>query len=913
MSLIAWYPLNGNTNDYSGNNVLTTVTSPLFIDSGKIGKCLSSGSINLPAGLLNNNTQSICMWYYNTEAVSSTTGSHQITGGAVRRYALFAYPNNNDLHYSFYDDVLGVNAITGVINNGLPCLTWTHVTLVNNNGVCSIYLNGVFNSSFSTAGWVRDFNNSVYDLIQSSSYHRINDVRVYDHALSEKEIKEIAKAKILHYTFDDFQEPTTNIIIDGMTPATSSAYNIKDYYFREAMIEGETYTVSMKAKLGSGKIYFGLYNSGGSVNFVNLFDGDKGTDGVFRKTFIGQVGASTNTYVRVYHMSSETVVSSTIEWLCIEKKSYFTPETDTKRLGVIYDSSGFRNNAILTEATTPQWVNEGKIGSGSYKFNRPLDYIQMGYPGSFSDFTNCTISFWRKNSAVIKSWLPFMGQTTSFYLMATTNGTGAFYHSGVGSPKIYKDGVYTVNATPFTDQEWHLYTITKVNLSLWTAIRLSGYDSTWSCDGYFDDIRIYNTELSDADILNLYQTRASIDNRGNLFIPEATENTLNRCPNFNNWTLTGGATFDNGVLNIVSGGTATSPLIYIGLNTDWVFRADYFATEESNNVSFKPNAGCTVSSYYYNGSFEPTNNTENYSANGNAFTYPINSWSTRSWAYFGGNLVQYIKLSFALDPSYAQPSGFKVRNPMLTTKTYSGEFLPYSNNKVDNSEPTISFLSKQGVYRANQFSEMGIVNGLVGYYPFDKNARDYSGNGYHGTATGSTLGSGIKGGAYSFDGTASTYITLGIPSATFASLTSCSISFWIKESAVTHWLPFVGQTTGHYIMATSGGTGAFYHSIVGTPTAIYRDSVVGTTPIADTNWHHYVITGLDLSAWTSMKISGYGDPWWLEGLVDQLRIYNRILTQEEVFILYETTAPATAAMKITKDTVYLKGEFKEVI
>lgn len=222
-------------------------------------------------------------------------------------------------------------------------------------------------------------------------------------------------------------------------------------------------------------------------------------------------------------------------------------------------------------------------------------------------------------------------------------------------------------------------------------------------------------------------------------------------------------------------------------------------------------------------------------------------------------------------------------------------------------------INEKGLLNYQDISEVSITYGLVAYYPFDKDARDYSGNNYHGTAAGSTLGSGIKGGAYSFDGTASTYITLGIPSATFAGLTSCSISFWIKEGAVTYWLPFVGQTTGHYIMATGGGTGAFYHSIVGTPTAIYRDSVVGTTPIADTNWHHYVITGLDLSAWTSMKVSGYGDPWWLEGLVDELRIYNRILTQEEVSILYETTAPSTAAMKITKDTVYLKGEFKEVI
>lgn len=36
-------------------------------------------------------------------------------------------------------------------------------------------------------------------------------------------------------------------------------------------------------------------------------------------------------------------------------------------------------------------------------------------------------------------------------------------------------------------------------------------------------------------------------------------------------------------------------------------------------------------------------------------------------------------------------------------------------------------------------SEVGITNGLVAYYPLNKDAKDYSGNGYHGTVTGAVL------------------------------------------------------------------------------------------------------------------------------------------------------------------------------
>jgi hypothetical protein len=42
---------------------------------------------------------------------------------------------------------------------------------------------------------------------------QLNDVRLYDHCLSQKEILEIAKGLILHYPMDDsYVEPTTNLL-----------------------------------------------------------------------------------------------------------------------------------------------------------------------------------------------------------------------------------------------------------------------------------------------------------------------------------------------------------------------------------------------------------------------------------------------------------------------------------------------------------------------------------------------------------------------------------------------------------------------------------------------------------------------------------------------------------------------------
>jgi hypothetical protein len=61
----------------------------------------------------------------------------------------------------------------------------------------------------------------------------MNDLRMYNYELSEHEIKEIAKAKILHYNFDDpIEEPTTNLFPRASTVlAFTSCYNGSAYGF----------------------------------------------------------------------------------------------------------------------------------------------------------------------------------------------------------------------------------------------------------------------------------------------------------------------------------------------------------------------------------------------------------------------------------------------------------------------------------------------------------------------------------------------------------------------------------------------------------------------------------------------------------------------------------------------------------
>jgi len=132
--------------------------------------------------------------------------------------------------------------------------------------------------------------------------------------------------------------------------------------------------------------------------------------------------------------------------------------------------------------------------------------------------------------------------------------------------------------------------------------------------------------------------------------------------------------------------------------------------------------------------------------------------------------------------------------------------------------------------------------------------------------------------------TASQYIE--ISNLPFSKLTNCSISLWIKVNSIgsNGWLPFAGSTTSYYILATQKGTGNFYHSTnnVGKNTIVYKDGVQTLVPGATGEWHHYVVTGLNLSTWTKFYINHYNSAWNFAGSINDIRIYDHHLSPKEV-------------------------------
>ena len=229
-------------------------------------------------------------------------------------------------------------------------------------------------------------------------------------------------------------------------------------------------------------------------------------------------------------------------------------------------------------------------------------------------------------------------------------------------------------------------------------------------------------------------------------------------------------------------------------------------------------------------------------------------------------------------------------------------------------------------YAFSQVPNYVPTNGLVGYWPFNGNANDESGNGNNGTVNGATLTSdrfGNVNSAYDFNGT-SDFIDVADNTALRLNSTDFTISVWINETsrASTQESIISKRTAANgngYILNIEGsvqpipGLTNFHVSGGGDPRA-YSNTIVPlnvwknitlTYQLSSQTLKTY-IDGVLNSTTTSiptpnaansvaMKIGtdAAGNPYFFHGKIDDISIYNRALTQQEITNLYTSTIPVS--------------------
>jgi len=214
----------------------------------------------------------------------------------------------------------------------------------------------------------------------------------------------------------------------------------------------------------------------------------------------------------------------------------------------------------------------------------------------------------------------------------------------------------------------------------------------------------------------------------------------------------------------------------------------------------------------------------------------------------------------------------------------------------------------------NQCLLAGLNDGLVAYYPFDGNANDASGNGNNGTVYGAVYKTNSSGQvSLNFNGTASTYVVVP-ESASLEPQDAISISFWCNGVPGQIYGTMIRKANdgqpGYFVRMLSGAVDNNIETFrldIGLPPSGFAPFALST----GTNWQFFTATYSRTDGWIKtyangllvaqtaftnvLKHSGnlfiggatvhYQDGGF-NGLINNVRIYNRALSASEIQQLY---------------------------
>lgn len=571
MALQVWLPLNGNLNNQGLSDVGISSWN-ISYSSGKITNNSATFSrnnnntyvgININGLPLHDQETWSCWFKYSGTATATQDSSHTIMTIGTDWEGIRLTTSGLFVHN-------GHSTKKGISLTGIQINTWYHIVAIIDrlNNLMSLYKDGnlvgtsdlsdvdysTFNTSVRSIGTLGP---SVMWYILDGS---INDVRIYDHCLSQKEIKELSKGLCLHYKLSRGGEnlfANSEILINGASIPSDYADYVKGYTVQP----NKSYIFSFDAYASENtKIHTLFHSYPNNTPKMESFKNCQGISGGYtgeteidittikqRYWFMAKYGDgnATNKSIGIRlgtiysgHVAGAKVYVTNIK---LEEGDHATPWIPNKS-DTLYSQLGYNN----IEPDCSGYGNDGTIsGTLTYSNDTPryegssyFGYAQ-NVQGSFvSPSTPITISFWAKISQFGTSgWVVLAGQSTAYYLDADANSS-ANWHSKATVSKYYRDGALvssanTMNQFISRDGEWHHYAYI-CTLTDWTKVTVNGGSlcgNSWRANVNISDFRIYATALSAEDIKELYNTPISIDNHKNLHCMELeqTNNQTSFC------------------------------------------------------------------------------------------------------------------------------------------------------------------------------------------------------------------------------------------------------------------------------------------------------------------------------------------------------------------------------------------------
>lgn len=291
MALRVWLPFTQNMQNQGLSNAIIQNVGAVRSTRKKIGtSCYFDGSddyVSINSSELRNCFQggshpfSIAMWIYNTK----DTGNRAVLFGDYGLSGTIGFNIELNSSTSYNDDVRfywnGSPDYRATGTNITPN-TWVHLVIVYDGTKVDFYRNGILIDSWTGVLDVKNKTSGVFYLGRDSRTGttafkgNLNDVRIYDEALSKKQVQEISKGLILHYTLNNY---INNFITDvsgngytGTIGGTLTFNNDSPRYNKSTQFNGSSWINSAIGNVLSESKDFtisGWFYHVGGTNYYN--------------------------------------------------------------------------------------------------------------------------------------------------------------------------------------------------------------------------------------------------------------------------------------------------------------------------------------------------------------------------------------------------------------------------------------------------------------------------------------------------------------------------------------------------------------------------------------------------------------------------------------------------------------------
>ena len=528
MSLQVWLPLNGDLHNQGLNNFqIQTVGTPTVDTSGKIGECYvfnGGNGLAIPKVILPSKSPewSFSCWLNLTNNTSTAAAClfSERTGCNSTGYTIFIYPNNSKI---LIDD----GARWTVTSASFTAGTWYHLAVVRKTTGKYLYINGVLKDSTSTVGTTSAINTNgcLVGLAQGDTtlsgstsqgwIGKLNDVRIYDHALSAKEVEELAKGLVLHYPLNNHGmgqanniltgtyynsylagtsvatasnaagkwtggsggNGTFSVVQDDTVPVGNYSWNItnntsgnRDFQQgNQPYVSGQTYTTSFWAK-GNGTC---LYRSWNTTDGKAMFSKTWTLTSTWTKyTHTFTASAEMETDSCTFHLGVQGSANISICGMKMELGSTATNYTVAPSevyMDKIYDCSGYSNNGTIigdltAVAPSPRYdvCTHLDCSDPTTNSNTGLSYIQSSL--GLTQPIQMSVCWWAKPESgyLTNSTATNAAWCTSINDAPTDYNSTAFHHRD-GKFDICLNSASTTSLSlafnNYTLNEWHHYCV----------------------------------------------------------------------------------------------------------------------------------------------------------------------------------------------------------------------------------------------------------------------------------------------------------------------------------------------------------------------------------------------------------------------------------------------------------------------